>query len=70
LENRKEWELKGENVVKNFVVNYQTSKGLSSIAAIPDIQQTFKAKMNSSSKSLGVALDIFSFDLLESKELW
>jgi class 3 adenylate cyclase len=32
LENRKEWEQKGKEIVKNFSVSYQTSKGRSTVA--------------------------------------
>jgi class 3 adenylate cyclase len=32
LENRKEWEHKGKDIMKNFLVSYQTSKGHTSVA--------------------------------------
>ena len=49
LENRKEWEHKGKEIVKSFAVSYQKSKGQSSVATA-GVQKEFAKQLNEQMK--------------------
>jgi hypothetical protein len=52
LENRKEWEHKGKEIVKNFSVSYQTSKGQSTVASA-GVQKEFAKKVDDQMNKAG-----------------